>query len=68
MSRLRHHGTPGLHAEKKVSTVNTAASASEIGMLLRKVSPTLPAIPRNSSIISRPSFVVVLRRIRAGAR
>ena len=33
-SRLRHHGVPGLQAQKCVSTENTSASPIVIGMTL----------------------------------
>ena len=40
-SRLRHHGLPGLQAQKCESTVNTTASAIVIGTTLAIVWPTI---------------------------
>ena len=40
-SRLRHHGVPGLQAQKWVSTENTTASTIVIGTTLAIVWPNI---------------------------
>ncbi|MGY4327709.1 hypothetical protein ACVWWG_002126 [Bradyrhizobium sp. LB7.2] len=43
ISRLRHHGTPGLQAQKYSSTVKTTASANVVGTTFAMVSPSIRA-------------------------
>ena len=45
-SRLRHHGVPGLQAQKCVSTENTTASAIVIGTTLAIVWPSISTISK----------------------
>ncbi len=40
ISRLRHHGLPGLQADQWVSTAKQMPSAMETGTSFKKVSPT----------------------------
>src|SRR6478672_4840881 len=43
ISRLRHHGAPGLQAQKCSSTVKITASAKVMGMTFSIVSPSIRA-------------------------
>jgi hypothetical protein len=54
ISRLRHHGLPGLQAQKEVRIVKTAANAIDIGTFFVNVSPTLMIIARNSCFMVSP--------------
>ncbi|MGY4353737.1 hypothetical protein ACVW0J_000230 [Bradyrhizobium sp. i1.7.7] len=58
ISRLRHHGAPGLQAQKCSSTVKTAASTKVTGTIFWMVSPSIKAtcMGRLDIVASLPNF------------
>src|SRR5436305_11409441 len=55
ISRLRHHGAPGLHAQKYDSTENSSASTMVIGTTLAMVWPNISMTSRGRVDIAASS-------------
>jgi hypothetical protein len=61
-SRLRHHGRPGLQAQRKVRSVKAASSAIDTGTILTNVTPTLcrTAIASSNMAVVRSRWTMQL--------
>src|SRR5262249_37220620 len=76
--RLRHHGRPGLQAQKKERTVKAPASAIDTGTVFSSATPILWKTAMNSSNITQndltwppdrePAFGYRARGLRCGER
>src|ERR1700677_884523 len=60
-SRLRHHGVPGLQAQKWVNTENTTASTIVIGITLVIVWPSISTTSRARLDMAAPHLIRDLR-------